>query len=63
MFSQSLFIQVFVSVFHFEFVLFLNCQHCSVHTKFCKEDKTCSVVSTLNTNLANKRFRGRKRCL
>ncbi len=41
--------------FYFVSVIF-NCQHCSVHKKFCKEEKTCSVVSTLNMSLANKRF-------
>lgn len=61
LFSQSLFISRFLVClffgFFFYFVSVFNCQHCSVHKKFCKEEKkTCSVVSTLNMSLANKRF-------
>lgn len=51
-FTEFIYLFVF---FYFVCVIF-NCQHCSVHKKFCKEEKTCSVVSTLNMSLANKRF-------
>lgn len=54
--SQGFWFVLFFGFF-FYFVSVFNCQHCSVHKKFCKEEKkTCSVVSTLNMSLANKRF-------
>lgn len=44
------FFSIFVSVV-------FNCQHCSVHKMFCKEEKNLdSVVSTLNMSLVNKGF-------
>ena len=44
LFSQSLFISRFLVCFvlmgfFFYFVSVFNCQHCSVHKKFCKEEK------------------------
>lgn len=56
-FTEFIYLKVFGLVFFFYFVsVIFNCQHCSVHKKFCKEEKTCSVVSTLNMSRANKRF-------
>lgn len=53
-FTEFIYLQFF---FVCLFSVLFNCQHCSVHNEFCKgERNTCSVVSTLNMSLANKRF-------